>query len=133
MRLERVMCPAKASISASNNNCLTVKSECPHVRRVRVSDPRLDGGRRCGAAALQSGLLDWTSFRKIIVNVRVACDVRHVGASRQGFGKLAISFYQNCVDDIERLRLDVAVAQPLKHWRLGALGFFQQRLINEAA
>jgi len=130
MRLERVMCPANPGIGARNNNSLTAKSECPHVGRMRVSDPRLDRRWRAG---LQRRFLDRASFRKVIVNVRVACDARHVRTGRQRFGKLAVSFHQNCVNDIERLILDVAITQPLKDWPLGALGLFQQGLMNEAA
>ena len=130
MRLERVMCPANSGIGARNNNSLTAKSECPHVGRMRVSDPRLDRRWRAG---LQRRFLDRASFRKVIVNVRVACDARHVRTGRQRFGKLAVSFHQNCVNDIERLILDVAITQPLKDWPLGALGLFQQGLMNEAA
>ena len=63
----------------------------------------------------------------------IAFDARHVRASRQCFGELAVSFHQNCVNDVERLILDVAFAQPLQDWPLCALGLFQQGLINEAA
>src|SRR5439155_279911 len=84
-------------------------------------------------AGLQGRFRDRASFRKVIVNVRVACDACHVRTGRQRFGKLAVSFHQNCVNDIERLILDVAITQPLKDWPLGALGLFQQGLMNEAA
>ena len=50
MRLERVMRPANASIRAGDNNSLAAKSECPHVRRMCVSNPRLD---RRGSAGPQ--------------------------------------------------------------------------------
>jgi hypothetical protein len=93
MRLKRVMCPANAGIGPRNNNRLTAKSECPDVRRVGVSDPRLDRSRRGRAAGLQRRLVDRTSLRKVIVNVRVACDVSHVATGRQCFGKLAVSFH----------------------------------------
>ena len=48
MRLERVMRPANPGIGARNNNSLTAKSQCPHVGRMRVSDPRLDRRWRSG-------------------------------------------------------------------------------------
>ena len=67
------------------------------------------------------------------MNVRIACDARHVGASRQRLGKLAVSFHQNRINNIERLILDVSFAQPLKDRPLCALGLVQQGLINEAA
>ena len=42
VRLERVMRPANASISAGNRNSLPGETQRPHIRRVRVSDARLD-------------------------------------------------------------------------------------------
>jgi cobalamin biosynthesis protein CobT len=127
------MCPANPGIGARNNNSLAAKSECPHVRRVRVSDPRLDRRGRTRDARLQRRLVDRTALRKIIVNNRVACHMRHVGAGSQHFSELAISFHQNCVNDIERLMLDVAVAQQLQDRLLRVLRFLQQCLINEMA
>jgi hypothetical protein len=67
------------------------------------------------------------------VNVRVACNARHVRTGRQRLGKLAVSFHQDCINNIERLILDLAFAQPLEDWPLCALGLFQQGLINETA
>jgi hypothetical protein len=130
MRLERVMCPANPGIGARNNNSLAAKSECPHVRRMRVDNPRLDRRRRSG---LRRRFLDRASFRKVIVNNRVACHVRHVRTGSQHFSESAVSFHQNRVNDIERLILNLSFAQPLKDWPLCALGLFQQGLINEAA
>lgn len=79
MRLERVMRPANASIRAGDHNGLAAKSECPHIRRMCVSNPRLD---RRGSAGPQRRFLDRASFGKVIVNVRVACDPRHVRTGR---------------------------------------------------
>jgi hypothetical protein len=97
---------------------------------VRVSYPRLDGHWRAG---LHRRLLDWTGLREIIVNVRIAFDPRDVRASRQCVGNLTCAFHQDGVNDIERLVLDVAVAQPLQDWLLCAPGLLQQGLIHEAA
>jgi hypothetical protein len=133
VRLERVMCPALTRICAGNNDSLASESQRPHVRRVRVSNARFDRRRNTGCAGHQRRFLNRASLRKVIVNNRVACDARYVGTGRQRLGKLAVSFHQNCINDIERLRLDVAFAQPLKDWPLCALGLFQQGLINEAA
>ena len=108
MRLERVMRPANPGIGARNNNSLAAKSECPDIRRVRVSHARLN---RCRSARQRGRLLDRAPLRKVIVNNRVACNTRHVGTGGQCFGKLAVSFHQNCVNDIERLILDVSFAQ----------------------
>ena len=42
VRLERVMRPALAGISASNRDSLAPETQRPYIRRVRVSDARLD-------------------------------------------------------------------------------------------
>ena len=42
MRLQRVMCPAHACICARYYNPLSRESQSPDVRRVRVSNSRLD-------------------------------------------------------------------------------------------
>jgi len=133
VRLERVMCPALTRIGAGNNDSLASESQRPHVRRVRVSNARFDRRRNTGCAGHQRRLLNGAQLRKVIVNNRVACDTRHVWTSCQRFGKLAVSFHQNCINDIERLILNLSFAQPLKDWPLSALGLFQQGLINEAA
>jgi hypothetical protein len=133
MRLESVMCPTNPGISSCNNNSLTAKSECPHVRRVRISNPRLDRRRSPRDARLQRRLVDRASLRKIIVNNRVTCHMRHVRTGSQHFSELAVSFHQNRVNDIERLMLDVAVLQQLQDRPLCGLRFVQQGLINETA
>jgi len=133
VRLECVMCPANPGIGARNNNSLAAKSECPHVRRVRVSDPWLDRRRRSRDARLQRRVIDRASLRKIIVNNRVACHMGHVRTGSQHFSELAVSFHQNRVNDIERLDLDVSFAQQLQDRRLCGLSLFQQGLINETA
>ena len=42
VRLERVMCPALTSICAANRDSLASETQRPYIRRVRVSDARLD-------------------------------------------------------------------------------------------
>jgi len=133
MRLQRVMRPANTGIRAGNHDSFPFESERPHIRRVYVRNARLNRCRSARCAGNQRRLLDRTSLRKIIVDNWIACHARHVGTGRQRLGKLAVSFHQNCINDIERLILDVSFAQPLKDWPLGALGLFQQGLINEPA
>jgi len=127
------MRPALTSIRACNNDSFASESQRPHVRRVRVSNARFDRRRNTGCAGHQRRLLNGAQLRKVIVNNRVACDTRHVWTGCQRLGKLAVSFHQNCINDIERLILNLSFAQPLKDWPLCALGLFQQRLINEPA
>jgi len=129
VRLERVMCPTNPGISSCNNNSLAAKSERPDIGRMGISNPRLDRRRRSG---LQRRFLDRAALRKIIVNNRVACHMRHVRTGSQHFSELAVSFHQNRVNDIERLMLDVAIAQQLQDRLLRALRFLQQGLIHEA-
>ena len=110
MRLERVMCPPNTGIRTGNHDSLSLEPERPNIRRVRVSDPRLDRRRRRRAAGPQRRLLDRTSLRKVIVNKRIACNARHVRASRQRVGDLSSAFHKDGINDIERLMLDVAFA-----------------------
>ena len=133
MGLERVMCPANTGIRTGNHDSLPLEPERPNIRRVRVSDPRLDRRRPRRAAGPQRRLLDRTSLRKVIVNKRIAGNTRHVWTSSQRRGDLPSAFYQDGINDIERLMFDVAHAQPFKDRPLGGLGVFQQGLINEAA
>jgi hypothetical protein len=125
MRLERIVRPANTCVRAGNDDSLSPEPKGPDIRRVRVSNARLDRRWRRGAAGLQRRLLDRASLRKVVLNMRIACDAGHVRAGRQYFGELAIAFHQNRVHDIKRLMLDVAVAQPSQEWLLSALGFLQ--------
>jgi hypothetical protein len=133
MRLKRVMRPADAGVCAGNNDGFTLESERPHIRRVRVNNARLDRRRSRGNTGLQRRLLDRTWLRKVIVDERISLDSRHLRAGGQRVGQLAIAFHQNRVNDIERLMLDVTIAQPLQDWFLSALGFLQKGLIHETA
>jgi hypothetical protein len=67
------------------------------------------------------------------MNPWVALDTHYLRASSQRVGDLASPFDQNSVNDVERMILYVAVAQPLQDWLLRPLGLLQQGLINEAA
>ena len=44
MRLQSVMGPADPGVCAGNDNVLPVIPERPYLRRMRVTDARLDGG-----------------------------------------------------------------------------------------
>src|SRR5262245_41398196 len=130
VRFERVMRPANSGISASNNNALPRRSEVPRVRRMRVLNPRLDGRR---ASGLRRRFIDRLGLRKIILDARIAFYSRYVRSGRQLRSDLSSTFHQNGINNIERLMLDVAFAQPFSDWALGAPGLVQQRVINVTA
>src|SRR6266540_289424 len=129
VRLERVMRPTNTGIGAGHNDILSGKSQRPNIRRMRVSNSRLDRGRR---ARLQGRLFNLARLRKVIMDVRIACDARNVGARSQRVSNLSSRFHQDGVNNIERLMLDIAVAQPLQDWLLHGLSLLQQGLIHEA-
>jgi hypothetical protein len=131
--LQRVMRPANTRIGAGNDDRFSFEPKRPNIGSVRIGNSRLDRFRRTGRARLQRRLLDRPRLRKVIVNYRVACDVRHIRAGRQCLGELPVAFHQNSVHDIERLILNVAFAQPLQNWSLCTLRFFQKGLVNEPA
>ena len=133
MRFERVVRPANTGIRAGNDNSLPSEPKRPDIRRVRVSNARLDRRRRRGAAGLQRRLLDRASLRKVILNMGIACNARHVGASGQRVGDLSSALHHDRINDIEGLMLDVVFAQPLQDWPLCGLRLVQQGLINETA
>ena len=124
VRLERVMRPANAGVSARNDDGLSAESERPDIGRVRVINARLDRRRSTRPARLQRRLLNRARLREVIVDNGISLDARHVGAGCQCFGQLAITLHQNCVNDVERLMLDVALAQPLQDWLLRGLCLF---------
>ena len=76
MSLERVMSPALTSVRASHRNSLTSEPQRPHIRRVRVSDARLD---RFRSLRLRRRLSNSVRLRKRISNVRIAFYSCHVG------------------------------------------------------
>src|SRR2546423_1373357 len=133
MRLQGVMRPANAGIRARHDDSFSSEPKRPDIRRVRVSDARLDGRRSAGYARLQWRFFYGAGLREIIVNVRVACHARDVWASSQCFGELPIAFYQNRVHKVERAIFDLAIAQPLQDWLLRSLRLVQQGLIHESA
>src|SRR5262245_58727869 len=127
VRFERVMRPANSGISASNNNAVPRKSEVPHVGRMRVLNPRLNGRR---ASGLRRRFIDHVRLRKIMLDSRIAFYARYVRASGQFRGDLSRAVDQNGINNIERLLLDVAFAQPFNDWALGAPGLGQQSVMN---
>ena len=91
MRLERVMRPANAGVSAGNNNVLPGEPQRPDLGRMRVIDARLD------RPGLQARLRRVSSIRsrlrQFIVDTRIAFHSRHVRAGRQCLGDLAVTFH----------------------------------------
>ena len=89
VRFQRVVGPTLTSICAADGNSLTPEAERPHIRRVGVSDARLDRLRplRCGGVAKSS------RWRKDILNVWIAFDSRHVLPASQRFGYFAAAFH----------------------------------------
>ena len=124
MRLERVMCPANTGVRARHDNPLPGESESPNIRGMRISNPRLDGRRTCARGSRR--FVDRLRLGKIILDARIAFDARHVRPGRQRVGDLSRAFHQDGINDIERLMLDFAFAQPLQDWPLGPLGLFRR-------
>ena len=87
MRLERVMGPALTSVSPGHRNSLTSESQRPHIRRVRVSNARLDRLR------LRRRLDGGVGLRKRILNVRIAFYSCHVGTAGQRLCDLAAALH----------------------------------------
>ena len=87
VRLERVMRPANSGIRAGDNNTLSGETQCPHLGRVRVCDPRLDRGR------LRRRLLDTARLRQVVVDKRIAFHSCHIRPSCQCLSDLAISLH----------------------------------------
>src|SRR5262249_12940068 len=129
MRLERVMRPANTGIRTGNHNVLAGVPKSPNLWSVRVLNSRFD----CGWPVRFGRTLDWPWLWQLVVNNWVAFNASHARPSRQRLGKFAVTFQQNHVDDVERLILNVAVAQPLQNGRLRDLALAQQRFIHVAA
>src|SRR6478752_3725977 len=85
VRLECVMRPTLAGISARNRDSLAPETQRPYIRRVRVSDPRLD--------CLWCLRLQTFWLRKRISNAWVAFHSRHIRTRRQRFGDLATALH----------------------------------------
>ena len=98
VRFKRVVRPTNTGIRTRNDDGFPLEPKRPDIRRMRVSNPRLD---RRGCAGLQRRLFNRASLRKVIVNMRIACNARHVRASRQCIGDLSSAFHQDGIDDIE--------------------------------
>ena len=86
VRFERVMCPARASIGPTDRDSLAFKAERPHIRRLRVSNTRLDCRR---VFRLRRRLNSSIRLRKNIFDLRIAFHSGHIGTRRQCFGDLA--------------------------------------------
>ena len=123
MRLKRIMRPAITGIGAGNNDVLPGEPQGPYLRRVRVIDPWLDGFR---TQEERRRFIDGARLRKVIVDTRIAFHPRYFRSSRQSLGNLTITVHQNCINNIKRLMLDAAFAQPLQNWCLGGLSLVQQ-------
>ncbi len=93
VRFERIVRPANTGVGARNDDGFSAEPKRPYIRRVRVSNARLDRRRSPGATGLQRGFLNQTGLRKVILNMRIACNARHVGTGRQCFRELAVSFH----------------------------------------
>src|SRR5215471_5432107 len=106
VRFKRVMGPANAAISAPNNNSLAGETELPDLRRVGVTDSRLD---RLRSPRSRRRFSHRTGFRKEIFNVRIAFYPRNIGPGCEGLRDLAGSLHQNCVHDVERAMLKAAL------------------------
>ena len=103
VRLQRVMRPALAGISAANRNSLTPEAQRPHIRCVRVSDARLNRLRFCGCEEASTSAF---GCGKDISNVWIAFHSRHILTGRQRFGDLAAALHQNRVHNVEGTMLD---------------------------
>ena len=71
LRLQRVVCPTLTSICAANGNSLASEPQRPDIRRVRVSDVRLNRLRRL---RLRRSANDTIRLRQRISNVWIAFD-----------------------------------------------------------
>jgi hypothetical protein len=90
VRLERIMRPALAGISASNRDSLAPETQRPYIRRVRVSDARLD----ClWCLRLRRSVNNAVGLRKHILNVWVAFHSRHIRTRRQRFSDVTAALH----------------------------------------
>src|SRR6476660_117787 len=128
VRFKRVVGPANASIGTGNNDGLPGESQGPHLRRVSVIDARLD----CGWC-LRLRYFHRSRLRQVVVDTWIAFYSRHVGTRGQRIGHLPCSPHQDCVNNVEGLMFDGAVAQPLQDWALRGLALVQQTVIDVAA
>src|SRR5438093_7813585 len=127
VRLKRVMRPAITRICAGNHDVLTGVPKRPDLWRVRIIDSWFD------RSWPRRRFLNRAWLRQVIMNNRVAFNASHPRECCQCLSDLAITLHQNCVDDVERLILNFAFAEPLQNGRLRRLALAQQRFINVAA
>ena len=127
VRFKRIVRPPLASIGARHHDILSVESERPHIRRMRVNDSRLNG-RRC--FRVRRGAIRGDRSRKRILNVRIPFYTRHVWPGGQCLSDLATAIYQNCINDVERLIFEALFAQPLQNRALGGLALTPKRIVH---
>jgi hypothetical protein len=87
MRLEGVMRPANAGVSARDDNSLAGESERPDLGSVRVIDARLDHLR------LRRRLNCGQRLREEIPDLRIAFYPRHVREGRQCLSDRAVTLH----------------------------------------
>ena len=122
VRLQRIMRPANTSVRAGNNNVLASIAKRPYLGGVGITDSRFD----CGRHFRSIRHLDGPWLREVVMNNRVAVQARYVRPGRQCLSDLAITtLHQNCVNDVERLILNVVLVQVLQNWALRALALAQ--------
>ncbi len=127
VRFERVMRPAHSRVCAGNHNILSGVAQRPYLRGVSVIDPGLDQIR---PLELRTRLNNSTRLRQVVLNVRIAFYLRHVGPAGQRFRDFAAAFHQNRVHDIEGAIFKPVFAQPLPDRSLRGLALVQQRVVN---
>src|ERR1043166_5474153 len=98
MRLQCIMCPANARIGASYNNILSSEPECPYIRRMRVTDTRLD---RRGPLERWWSLTQSLRLRQLILDLWIAFYSRHIRAGCQRLCNLSRSLHQDCVNNVK--------------------------------
>ena len=127
VRFKRVMRPSNTGVGACHHNILPIESERPHIRRMRVSDSRLNRRR---SLRLRRRISRGPKLRKRILNVRIALNTRDIRPSSQSLGDLAAAIYQNCVNDIERLIFEPSFAEPLQNRALGGLALTPKSILH---
>src|SRR6266436_10041383 len=109
------MRPANPSVSTGNNSVLSGVPKRPELWRVRIIDSLFD------CSWPRRRFLNRAWLRQVVMNNWVAFNASHLRERRQCLSDLAITLYQNCVNDVERLILNFAFGQPLQNGRLRGL------------
>src|SRR5262245_7177056 len=106
MRLECVVGPANPGIGIGDNDSLPGEPERPHLWRVDVIDARFDRDRPLEAGRSVDIRV---RFRKVIVDTWITFHARDIGTSGYRFGDIAVSFHEDCVNDVESAVLQAAL------------------------